>query len=108
MSDKGDGSGSEAAREAGAVEGVERNTKSETTAASYTTTNHDVIRAWAEKRGARPAMVKRTESGDSGLLRLEFPDAPSGSSDALDEVGWDEFLNVFDERKIAFVYQEQT
>jgi hypothetical protein len=108
MSESSSGSGSEAARQAGAVDDVERNTKSETRAASYTTTDHDVIRAGAEKRGARPAMVRRTENDEGGVLRLEFPDAPGGSSDELDEVDWDTFFKVFDDRKLAFVYQEQT
>ena len=53
MSDTPDGHASEAAQQAGAVDEVERNTKSQTTAASYTTTDHEVIRAWAEARGAR-------------------------------------------------------
>jgi hypothetical protein len=109
MSDPADGRGSEAAQQAGAVDEVERNTKSQTTAASYTTTDHDVIRTWAEQRGARPAVVERTEDADgSGVLRLEFPDAPGGSSPDLDEVDWDQFFRVFDDRKLAFVYQERT
>jgi hypothetical protein len=109
MADTKDGSGSAAAKTAGAVDEVERNTKSQTTAASYTTTDHDVIKAWAEARGARPAVVESTESSDgSGVLRLEFPDAPGGSSDRLEEVDWDRFFKVFDDRKLAFVYQEKT
>jgi hypothetical protein len=106
MSESADGSGSEAAREAGAVDEVERNTKSQTQAASYTTTDHDVVRTWAEKRGAQPAMVRRTESDEGGVLRLEFRDG--GSSGELDQVEWDEFFRVFDERNLAFLYQEQT
>jgi hypothetical protein len=108
MSETADGSGSQAARDAGGVEDVERNTKSQTTAASYTTTDHDVIKAWASKRGARPAAVESTEGGDdAGILRLEFPDAPDGSSPGLDEVDWEPFFRTFDERGLAFVYQEQ-
>jgi hypothetical protein len=109
MSDRADGSASEAAQRAEAVDEVERNTKSQTTAASYTTTDTDVIKAWADKRGARPAMVTSTESADdSGVLRLEFPDAPGGPSGDLDEVEWDRFFEVFDDRGLAFVYQERT
>jgi hypothetical protein len=109
MPDNADGSGSQAAQQAGAVEEVERNTKTQTTAASYTTTDHDVIKAWAEQRGARPAAVKSTEGGDdSGILRLEFPDAPGGSSRDLDDVDWESFFRTFDDRGLAFVYQEQT
>jgi|tagenome__1003787_1003787.scaffolds.fasta_scaffold20890647_2 hypothetical protein len=109
MTDNADGAGSAAAREADAVDEVERNTKSQTTAASYTTTDHDVIKAWAEQRGARPAAVESTEGGDdAGILRLEFPDAPGGSSAELDEVDWEPFFRTFDDRGLAFVYQEQT
>jgi hypothetical protein len=109
MSDTADGSGSAAAREADAVDEVERNTKTQTAAASYTTTDHEVIRAWAEQRGARPAAVESTEDGDdAGILRFEFPDAPGGPSTQLDEIDWEPFFRTFDDRGLAFVYQEQT
>src|SRR4051812_13566773 len=109
MSDKQDGHASAAAQEADAVDEVTRNTKSQTAAASYTTTDHDVIRAWAEARGARPATVAGTEDPDGsasggGILRIEFDQ----SDDRLAEADWDEFFRVFDDRKLAFVYQEQT
>lgn len=109
MTNPADGAGSAAARDADAVDEVERNTKSQTTASSYTTTDHDVIRTWAEQRGAHPAAVGATEGGgDAGILRLEFPDAPGGSSAALEDVDWDAFFRTFDDRGLAFVYQEQT
>jgi hypothetical protein len=106
MTDKQDGHASPAAQEADAVDEVTRNTKSQTTAASYTTTDHDVIRAWAEARGGRPATVSGTEdSGQGGgVLRIEF----DASSDRLDDADWDEFFKVFDDRGLAFVYQERT
>ena len=106
MTDKQDGHASQAAQEADAVDEVTRNTKSQTTAASYTTTDHDVIRAWAEARGGRPATVSGTEdSGQGGgVLRIEF----DASEERLDDADWDEFFAVFDDRKLAFVYQEQT
>jgi hypothetical protein len=111
MADRADGHASQAAREADAVDEVSRNTKSQTTAASYTTTDHDVIRTWAEARGARPAHVEGTGDGndsDAGVLRLEFPDAPGGDSPDLGPVDWDAFFATFDDRGLAFVYQEQT
>jgi hypothetical protein len=106
MSDEQDGHASAAAQEADAVDEVTRNTKSQTTAASYTTTDHDVIRAWAEARGGRPATVSGTgESGQGGgVLRIEFDE----SDERLEDSDWDEFFSVFDDRKLAFVYQEQT
>jgi len=105
MTDKQDGHASPAAQEADAVDEVSRNTKSQTTAASYTTTDHDVIRAWAQARGGRPATVSGTEdSGQGGVLRIEFTDA----EDRLEDADWDEFFQVFDDRGLAFVYQEKT
>jgi len=104
MSD-GDGTNSAAAQQAGATDQVERNTRSETTAASYTTTDHEVIRAWAEARNGRPAKVADTEdSSGSGVLRIEFDDA----ADRLDESDWDAFFEVFEDRGLAFIYQEKT
>jgi hypothetical protein len=106
MSDQPDGHASAAAKEADAVDEVSRNTKSQTTAASYTTTDHEVIRQWAKARGAQPATVTGTSDSDSGggILRLEF----DRSEDKLDETAWDDFFEVFDDRKLAFIYQEKT
>ena len=109
MADEPDGHASAAAKSAQAVDDVERNTKSQTTAASYTTTNHDVIRAWAEARGACPAAVEGTGSNgdaDAGILRLDFPGR--GDDDRLDDVDWEPFFRTFDDRKLSFVYQEKT
>ncbi len=108
--DQRDGAASPAAQAADAIDEVERNTKSQTTAASYTTTNHDVIRNWAEARGGRPAAVEDTGSGDgadAGVLRIEFPDGP-GDDSRLDGVDWEPFFRTFDDRKLAFLYQEKT
>jgi hypothetical protein len=108
MSDTGNGQASEAAQDADATDNVTRNTKSQTTAASYTTTDHDVIREWAKARGARPASVGDTGGrGEAGILRLEFPDGPGDDHD-LEEVDWDPFFSTFDDRGLAFVYQERT
>lgn len=103
------GKASEAARAADATDSVTRNTKTQTTAASYTTTDHDVIRAWAEARGGRPAAVDGTgdepdHEPDAGLLRIEFRD--DGST--LDPVDWEPFFRTFEDRELAFVYQEKT
>src|SRR5262245_56615618 len=41
---------------------------------SRTTTHHDAIRKWAEKRGGHPTTVTGTEHGKeaAGVLRLDF------------------------------------
>jgi hypothetical protein len=72
---------------------------------SRQTTDHDEIRKWAEKRGGRPAAVAQTHSeGEGGLLRIDFGDKEK----ELDEISWDEFFKTFEERKLAFLYQEKT
>lgn len=69
------------------------------------TTDHQTIKSWAEKRGGRPATVKRTERDDEpGLLRLDF----GKPEDALEEVCWDDFFEKFDEKDLAFLYQDKT
>lgn len=74
-------------------------------ASSYTTTDHDVIREWVEARDGRPAVVESTEDADSsGVLRIDFRD----EKQSLDDVDWDSFFRTFDDRQLAFVYQEQT
>ncbi|MGN6608321.1 MAG: hypothetical protein ACTHMS_15070 [Jatrophihabitans sp.] len=106
MADDRSGAASQAAQDADAVDEVTRNTKTQTEAASYTTTDHDVIRAWAEARGGRPAPLKSNENKNicAGVLRIGFRD----DSGDLDEVDWEPFFSTFDDRKLAFVYQEHT
>jgi hypothetical protein len=73
--------------------------------ASKTTTDHETIRSWAEKRGAVPATVEGTEhdSEPAGILRLEF------RKDAnLEEVDWDAFFDKFEQSHLAFLYQDKT
>ena len=73
------------------------------------TTDHDEIRKWAEARGGRPAVVRRTQSKNgTGIIRIEFPDAPNAKDDNLEEISWDEFFEKFDESNLALLYQEET
>lgn len=70
---------------------------------SLATTNHDVIKQWAEARDAVPATVEGSEhEGRAGVLRFDF----GGDSDRLKHISWDEWFQVFDERKLNFIYQE--
>jgi hypothetical protein len=80
--------------------------KAKTSHASLTTTNHDEIKKWVEDRGGRPAIVKGTEKGDSALLRIDYP-GYSGE-DTLEEIEWDQFFEIFDDNKLAFLYQDST
>lgn len=71
---------------------------------SLVTTNHEVIRSWAEARGATPATVPGTRHGDHlGVLRFDFP---GFGGDSLEHVSWDEWLATFDARELNFVFQE--
>jgi hypothetical protein len=71
---------------------------------SLVTTNHDVIREWAEARDGTPATVEGTEHGDHlGVLRFDF----GGDDDQLRHVGWDEWFATFDDRRLNFIYQEK-
>lgn len=70
-----------------------------------TTTDHDEIRTWVEKRNGYPAMVAATERNDrpGGLLRIDFDD-PDGSRDVgLHRISWEEFFKVFDKNDLAFL-----
>lgn len=72
-----------------------------------TTQDHEEIRRWAEDRGGKPSHVKRTGSGeDIGILRLDFP-GYSGA-DTLEEIGWEQWFEKFDERNLALLFQEET
>jgi hypothetical protein len=73
-----------------------------------TTTNHDEIRKWVEKRGGHPAVVEETRGkGGGGLLRIDF-DEPGGDGDErLERIGWDEFFRVFDKNEVVFLRDEE-
>jgi hypothetical protein len=73
-----------------------------------TTTNHDEIRNWVEKRSGHPAVVAETRGKDGGgLLRIDF-DEPGGDGDErLERIGWDEFFRIFDRNDVAFLRDEE-
>ena len=80
--------------------------KAKTSHESNTTTDHEEIRNWVEERDGYPAIVKGTEKGGSALLRIDYPGF--SGEDRLEEITWDEFFKIFDENKLAFLYQEKT
>ena len=76
---------------------------------SKTTTNHDEIRAWAEKHGAIPAAVDRThDDGDVGIIRLMFPKVKQSEHGSLVEISWDEFFEQFDESELALIIDDNS
>ncbi len=70
--------------------------------ASHTTTDHDLIRKWAEARNGHPARVKGAKDG--GILRIDF----GKPEESLEEISWTEFFRIFDENELAFLYQDKT
>ncbi len=77
-----------------------------TSRSARTTTDHDTIRQWVESHGGHPAVVERTTKDDepSGILRIDFPGF-SGEQ-TLTEISWDRWFEIFDERGLAFLYQD--
>ncbi|MGD9555631.1 MAG: hypothetical protein AB7V25_01285 [Mangrovibacterium sp.] len=74
---------------------------------SKTTTDHNVIRKWIEERNGEPSIVAGTENNEegAGLLRISFSDDSKGN---LKKTDWDTFFKTFDEKKLAFLYQDET
>jgi len=66
---------------------------------AITTTDHDAIRRWVEKRHGRPAKIKTR--GEGGVLRIDFGEA----EEDFEEISWDEFFKIFDENGLAFLHQ---
>jgi hypothetical protein len=72
---------------------------------SLVTTDHEVIRRWAQARKAVPATVEGTEhESHLGVLRFDFP---GYTGDRLTEVSWDDWFEAFDKRRLNFIYQER-
>ncbi len=71
------------------------------------TTDHEEIRRWVEEHGGRPATVKRTSRNkEAGLLRIDFPGYSGEGS--LEKISWEEFFKKFEEKNLAFLYQDKT
>jgi hypothetical protein len=70
------------------------------------TRSPEVVRAWAEERGGRPATVPGTEhEGRPGVLRITLARQGNGE---LAEIDWDAWFAPFNERQLVFIYQETT
>ncbi|MGV8137705.1 MAG: hypothetical protein AB2L20_21045 [Mangrovibacterium sp.] len=74
---------------------------------SKITTDHKVIRSWIEERKGVPSVVAGTENNQegSGLLRISFSD---DNRNNLRKTDWDTFFKTFEEKKLAFLYQDET
>lgn len=75
--------------------------------AANTTTDHGEIQNWIEQRGGVPSVVRATHQHEgSGLLRVDFPEEEP--DEGLEEIGWNEFFEIFDNKHLAFLYQDHT
>lgn len=55
--------------------------------------------------GGRPTKVRGTEGDDGeGILRIDFAEP----DDKLEPVKWEEFFETFEDRKLAFLHQDET
>jgi hypothetical protein len=72
---------------------------------SHTTTDHDEIRRWVEEHDGTPSVVRGTGSDEGdGVLRIDFPGG--AGEDRLEHVDWDTWFETFEDRGLAFLYQE--
>lgn len=72
---------------------------------SQTTTDHDTIRKWIEQRDGTPSVVTGTkDDAGEGILRVDFREPDK----KLQEIPWDAFFETFEDRKLAFLYQDKT
>ncbi len=68
--------------------------------ALYVTIDHQVIRAWAQRRGARPS----TFEGDEHPWPLLF--SFGAASTGVREISWDRFFAEFERADLAFTYRD--
>jgi hypothetical protein len=69
------------------------------------TRDPDVIRRWADARGAQPATVARRDGRRPRTLRFDFPQ--NGTSSRLEPIDWTEWLRTFEQRDLVFLFQEK-
>lgn len=66
------------------------------------TIDHQQIRAWVERHGGQPAIVRGTASDTNfGTLRLDFHRHPD-----LEQIHWNEFFDRFESLRLAFRYRD--
>jgi hypothetical protein len=71
------------------------------------TTDHDEIRAWAQRHGATPASVSDTAEGDDpGVLTMDVEGYGAGE-ESLQHLDWDDWFAKFDRSGLAFLYQDE-
>jgi hypothetical protein len=73
---------------------------------SATTTDHDTIRRWVEARRGHPSRVRQDDADGKGggILRIDF----GKPEENLEKISWDQFFEIFDSNKLAFLHQDKT
>jgi hypothetical protein len=70
------------------------------------TRNHQVIRAWATLRHAKPVLLRASDRSDPiQALRLQVSDRRVSE---YDHVTWNEWFELMDGANLTFIYQERT
>ena len=71
------------------------------------TTDHKIIRQWAEQRGGEPASIldRETPHENAGVLRIRFAD--SAEEDRVKRISWSDFFTRFEQSHLAFLYEEE-
>lgn len=67
---------------------------------SKITTDHEVIREWAQERGGKPSLSGGTD--DEEVILIDF------SGENPRQISWDDFFSKFEDRKLVFLYQDET
>jgi hypothetical protein len=75
------------------------------------TTDHEEIRAWAEKYAGSPQLLDHPNAtADTPGIRLDFPgeddDVFLSEETPPQDVTWEVFFEHFDQMKLAFMYND--
>jgi len=69
------------------------------------TIDHDTVRRWIESRGGHPAIVSGVPGEGEHVLRVDIPGYDE--QEFLAPVSWEEFFRHFEEKRLAFEYDEE-
>jgi hypothetical protein len=68
----------------------------------HITIDHQVVFAWAQRRGARPSIIEGDERPWPLFFNFNIADGE------LKEISWDRFFEEFERAGLAFVYRDAT
>ena len=66
--------------------------------------DNDVVPADEPDDAAVARLSERLRHEGEGILRVDFAER----DEKLEEISWDEFFDTFEDRGLAFLYQEET